>query len=209
MLLILSAVGRVALDTRLGCVSREGNDESKRIIDAINTFFWTVAEVELRLPVWRFYRTKAYRAYIAALDSFRELCMRHIDNAIRDMDCNAPATKNEEDISIIERIVRRTGNPKIAAVLALDLFLVGVDTVLILYFNCKVRQYILCSLRRHPWPSPPPSISSPETQTSKPNSIANCDPSCRTRTPSSTLPFSSECRICGPASRKRCACIRS
>lgn len=66
------AVGRVALDTRLGCVSKEGNDESKRIIDAINTFFWSVAEVELRMPVWRFYKTKAYRNYIGALDSFTE-----------------------------------------------------------------------------------------------------------------------------------------
>lgn len=66
------AVGRVALDTRLGCVSKQGNDESKRIIDAINTFFWTVAEVELRMPVWRFYKTKAYKNYIGALDSFTE-----------------------------------------------------------------------------------------------------------------------------------------
>lgn len=66
------AVGRVALDTRLGCVSKEGNEESKRIIDAINTFFWTVAEVELRMPVWRFYKTKAYKKYIGALDSFTE-----------------------------------------------------------------------------------------------------------------------------------------
>lgn len=67
-----TAVGRVALDTRLGCVSREGNEESKRIIDAINTFFWTVAEVELRMPVWRFYKTQAYKKYIGALDSFTE-----------------------------------------------------------------------------------------------------------------------------------------
>lgn len=67
-----SAVARVALDTRLGCVSKDGNEESKRIIDSINTFFWTVAEVELRLPVWRFYKTKSYKKYIAALDSFRE-----------------------------------------------------------------------------------------------------------------------------------------
>lgn len=66
------AVGRVALDTRLGCVSKQGNEESKRIIDAINTFFWTVAEVELRMPVWRFYETKAYKKYIGALDSFTE-----------------------------------------------------------------------------------------------------------------------------------------
>lgn len=35
----------------------------------------------------------------------------------------------EADISIVERIVRKTGNRKLAAVLALDLFLVGVDTV--------------------------------------------------------------------------------
>lgn len=65
----------MALDTRLGCVSREGNEESKRIIDAINTFFWTVAEVELRMPVWRFYKTKAYKKYIGALDSFTECVM--------------------------------------------------------------------------------------------------------------------------------------
>lgn len=37
--------------------------------------------------------------------------------------------KNEENVSIVERILRKTQNPKIAAVLALDLILVGVDTV--------------------------------------------------------------------------------
>lgn len=35
----------------------------------------------------------------------------------------------EEDISIVERILMKTGNPKLASVLALDLLLVGVDTV--------------------------------------------------------------------------------
>jgi cytochrome P450 family 49 subfamily A len=66
------AIGRVALDTRLGCVDRNENPEAKQIIDAINTFFTTVAEVELRLPVWRVYKTKSYRRYIGALDSFKE-----------------------------------------------------------------------------------------------------------------------------------------
>lgn len=42
---------------------------------------------------------------------------------------NSTIAKDEENLSIIERIVQKTGNPKIAAVLALDLFLVGVDTV--------------------------------------------------------------------------------
>lgn len=55
--------------------------------------------------------------------------MRHINIAIENMKTNQHIPKDEEHISIIERIVQKTGNPKIAAVLALDLFLVGVDTV--------------------------------------------------------------------------------
>lgn len=55
--------------------------------------------------------------------------MRHITIAIENMETNKHVPKDEEHISIIERIVQKTGNPKIAAVLALDLFLVGVDTV--------------------------------------------------------------------------------
>lgn len=54
--------------------------------------------------------------------------MKHINIAIENMN-NSTITKDEENLSIIERIMNKTGNPKIAAVLALDLFLVGVDTV--------------------------------------------------------------------------------
>lgn len=35
----------------------------------------------------------------------------------------------EENISIVEKILLQTGNPKLATVLAIDLLLVGVDTV--------------------------------------------------------------------------------
>lgn len=54
--------------------------------------------------------------------------MKHINIAIENMN-NSVEIKDEDNLSIIERIVQKTGNPKIAAVLALDLFLVGVDTV--------------------------------------------------------------------------------
>uniref|UniRef100_A0A182PLU9 Uncharacterized protein n=1 Tax=Anopheles epiroticus TaxID=199890 RepID=A0A182PLU9_9DIPT len=123
----LESIGRVALDTRLGCVSKDGNDESKRIINSINTFFWTVAEVELRMPIWRIYETTSYKNYIAALDTFRELCMRHINIAMEKMN-SSTEQKSEECISLVERILQKTNNPKIAAVLALDLIMVGVDT---------------------------------------------------------------------------------
>lgn len=67
------AVARVALDTRLGCLEKNlpSDSESQRIIDSINTFFWNVAEVELKMPVWRVYKNKAFRKYIGALEEFR------------------------------------------------------------------------------------------------------------------------------------------
>lgn len=65
-------MGRVSLDRRLGCLSPEGNDDAQRIIDCINTFFWAVPELELRMPWWRLYPTKAYRKFVQALDDFVE-----------------------------------------------------------------------------------------------------------------------------------------
>lgn len=69
----LLAVARVSLDTRLGCLEPDlpENSESQRIIDSINTFFWNVAEVELKFPVWRVYKNRAFRKYIGALEDFR------------------------------------------------------------------------------------------------------------------------------------------
>lgn len=68
-----SAVARVSLDTRLGCLDPHAvNDsESQKIIESINTFFWNVAEVELKMPIWRVYQNKAFRKYIGALEDFR------------------------------------------------------------------------------------------------------------------------------------------
>lgn len=43
----------------------------------------------------------------------------------------------EEDIPIVERILMKTSNPKVASVLALDLLLVGIDTVRIFFVFTK------------------------------------------------------------------------
>lgn len=59
--------------------------------------------------------------------------MKHINIAMEKLDMNSDI-KNEENIPIVERILRKTKNPKIAAVLALDLILVGVDTVCCVIF---------------------------------------------------------------------------
>lgn len=55
--------------------------------------------------------------------------MKNISRTMDAADSCTNLNRAEADISIVERIVRKTGNRKLAAVLALDLFLVGVDTV--------------------------------------------------------------------------------
>lgn len=54
--------------------------------------------------------------------------MKNIDRTMNSAG-NLNKNKTESNISIVERLVHKTGNRKLAAVLALDLFLVGVDTV--------------------------------------------------------------------------------
>ncbi|KAJ8925936.1 hypothetical protein NQ315_009788 [Exocentrus adspersus] len=126
----LESVARVSLNTRLGCLQPNlpKHSESQRIIDSINTFFWNVAEVELKMPVWRVYKNKAFRKYIGALEDFRTLCLKYINQSMEQMNGKNYDGIKDEDISLVEIILRKTGNPKLAAVLALDLLLVGVDT---------------------------------------------------------------------------------
>lgn len=125
----LESVARVSLDTRLGCLepNLRKQSEPQRIIDAINTFFWNVAEVELKMPVWRVYQNKAFKDYIGALEQFRSLCLKYINKTVERVETQMDSPIDEKS-SIVEMILKKTNNPKMAAVLALDLLLVGVDT---------------------------------------------------------------------------------
>ncbi|XP_030388533.1 probable cytochrome P450 49a1 [Scaptodrosophila lebanonensis] len=162
----LESVGRVSLDTRLGCLSPEGSEEAQQIIEAINTFFWAVPELELRMPLWRIYPTKAYRSFVRALDQFTAICMKNISLTMDKADAASEQPKSEADISIVERIVRKTGNRKLAAVLALDLFLVGVDTTSVaasstIYQLAKnpEKQKLLFEELQHIFPTPDAQIN--------------------------------------------------
>ena len=54
--------------------------------------------------------------------------MKHITVAVDRLNLEE-GTNRDDDMSIVENIIHKTSDPKIAAVLALDLLLVGVDTV--------------------------------------------------------------------------------
>lgn len=55
--------------------------------------------------------------------------MKYIEDAMLKLEARNGDDRLEEDIPIVERILMKTNNPKIASVLALDLLLVGIDTV--------------------------------------------------------------------------------
>lgn len=54
--------------------------------------------------------------------------MKYIDAAVERL--KKKKSVNESDLSLVERILAKESNPKIAYVLALDLILVGIDTVI-------------------------------------------------------------------------------
>lgn len=105
----VSAVGAWALGTRLGCL-KDNDTDAMEIINNIHGFFHSVPELELSAPIWRLYRTRAYKTYIEALDSFRNLCLKRLT-----------------DKGVCAQIALNSGE-KVATILALDLLLVGVDT---------------------------------------------------------------------------------
>ncbi|XP_046970874.1 probable cytochrome P450 49a1 [Vanessa cardui] len=116
----LESLGLIALDTRLGCFeSREGS-ESQHLIDAVNTFFLCVGELELRAPWWRIYPTTMFKKYVAALDTILSVTLSHVERALQEC-------RDNDSKSLLQDLVAAAG-PRVAAVTALDMFLVGIDT---------------------------------------------------------------------------------
>ncbi|XP_026318152.1 probable cytochrome P450 49a1 isoform X1 [Hyposmocoma kahamanoa] len=117
----LESLGLIALDTRLGCFEAKEGSESQRLIDAVNTFFLCVGQLELKAPWWRLYPTTMFKQYVAALDNILSITLSHVERALEE--CQA----NGESKSLLQDLVVAAG-PRVAAVAALDMFLVGIDT---------------------------------------------------------------------------------
>lgn len=59
---------------------------------------------------------------------FNRICMKYIDDAMLRLKNKSQST-NESELSLVERILANESDPKTAYILALDLILVGIDTV--------------------------------------------------------------------------------
>nr|CAI5822493.1 unnamed protein product [Callosobruchus analis] len=125
----LECIGRVALDTRLGCMDPNlpPDSEPQKIIDAAKYALRNIAIMELRFPFWRYFPTTLWTRYVANMDYFVEICTKYIDAAMERLE--SKVVKDEKELSLIERILASEKDPKIATIFALDLILVGIDTI--------------------------------------------------------------------------------
>lgn len=134
------------------------DSEPQKIIDAAKFALRNVAALELKAPFWRYIPTPLWTRYVRNMNYFIEyvnliliscyfsffdplsmcfpffydnlnfrVCMKYIDAATERL--KKKKSTNEEDHSLIERILATETNPKVAYILALDLILVGIDTV--------------------------------------------------------------------------------
>lgn len=125
----LECIGRVALDVRLGCLGKtlSPDSEPQKIIDAAKFALRNVAVLELKLPFWRYIPTPLWSRYVRNMDYFVEICTKHIDAAMERL--KRKTNVKEEELSLVERILANESDPKMAYILALDLILVGIDTI--------------------------------------------------------------------------------
>ncbi|XP_046748004.1 probable cytochrome P450 49a1 isoform X2 [Diprion similis] len=124
----LESIARVALDVRLGCLDDDAPLETQELIDAVNVFFKNVGVLELKVPFWRLFNTPTWLKYVKALDTIVEITSKHTNAALTRTKTKEITGDAKTDPSLLERILAMDTGVKIATILALDLFLVGIDT---------------------------------------------------------------------------------
>lgn len=59
------------------------------------------------------------------------ICMKYIKSATRRMQSDIDHSREMQEPSLIEKVIKSGNDEKIACIMALDLILVGIDTVII------------------------------------------------------------------------------
>nr|CAD7606413.1 unnamed protein product [Timema genevievae] len=127
----LESIARVALDQKLGCLDSDTSDphgDTQSLIDAVTTFFKLVGILELKIPFWRLFNTPTWNKYIASLDTITSIVSRHIEVALTRLRSTGDPQEITDQSSLLQRILALDPDPRTACVLALDMFLVGIDT---------------------------------------------------------------------------------
>jgi len=84
--------------------------------------------LELKAPYWRYFPTPLWTKYVNNMDYFVEVCMKYIRSATERMRSNEGLALQGEP-SLLERVIKSENSEKLATIMALDMILVGIDTI--------------------------------------------------------------------------------
>ncbi|XP_058978073.1 cytochrome P450 CYP12A2-like isoform X3 [Musca domestica] len=131
----VESVGVIALDHRLDMLSRKQRDATaERLIESIMTFFECAGELEFKPTIWKYYKTPTFKKLIKSLDGITTITKIFIDQAVEEIkkECKTPGVENaNHKTSVLKQLIKIDKN--IAMVMAMDMFLAGVDTTTTLF----------------------------------------------------------------------------
>ncbi|XP_037810881.1 probable cytochrome P450 12a5, mitochondrial [Lucilia sericata] len=122
----MDSVGLIALDTDLNMLDNsEAQPDAKIVIDNMEEFFQLLLELDMQPSMWKFIATPKFKKIIRILDLVNELSLTYVNKALERLQREGK-NKPEQEKSILERLASK--DPLIAATMAMDIFLAGVDT---------------------------------------------------------------------------------
>ncbi|XP_068083405.1 probable cytochrome P450 49a1 isoform X1 [Anabrus simplex] len=136
----LESICYIALDTRLGCLkpNNKPDSETEKLITAVQVVLKGMFTIDLPPYLIPSEREKLWKEMVESMDFFNELVMKYIKQAQNRIMQRPPDA--QKDMSVLETLLIKNEDPMIACVMALDMFLGGVDTTA--NFSAKVSHFL-------------------------------------------------------------------
>ncbi|XP_054726672.1 probable cytochrome P450 12a5, mitochondrial [Anastrepha obliqua] len=126
----LESVAIVALDKQLGLLrdDSENSSEVLKLFSALNDFMELSFDLEYKPTLWRVVATPKFRRLMRAMDDIKSVTWKFVTEAVRKLEVEKQQgiEQPEHKKSVLERLIKR--NDRVAAVMAMDMMMAGVDT---------------------------------------------------------------------------------
>ncbi|XP_042881562.1 probable cytochrome P450 301a1, mitochondrial isoform X6 [Penaeus japonicus] len=125
----LESVGLVALNRRLGCLSRDlpEDSESLRLIEIVNDIFEALNDTEVSGGLWKIVRTPSFKKLKKRHEQFLEIAVRNVQETEAAILAQDP--DSERELSLMENLLMTEGlSKKDVVTLILDMLFAGIDT---------------------------------------------------------------------------------
>lgn len=128
----LESVSVVALDKQLGLITKNrDNPKTKQLFQALNDFFTYSLEIEFKPSIWKYYKTPTFKKLMKSLDEIVDVTSSYVNEAIDRLELerkNGAPEKPDGEKSVLEKLIMI--DKRIATVMAMDMLMGGVDTVI-------------------------------------------------------------------------------